>query len=94
MTGRRGRGAGSLAPMAVDLLLREAWARSEAQCECATDSHGHVGRCRQFLVWEDRGGTQKGGWEIRQLNDPRLHPLQVLCVECYAKLTGHVPQGF
>lgn len=79
--------------MAVDKLLREAWLRSEAQCECRKESHGHTGRCPQVLVWEDRGGTHRGAWEARQRNDPRAHPLQVLCAECYAKLTGRVPRG-
>jgi len=77
----------------IDHLLREAWSRSEAQCECTKASHGHLGRCPQFLVWEDRGGTGKGAWDIRQLHDPRAHPLQVLCAACYVKLTGQVPRG-
>jgi len=79
--------------MAVDKLLREAWLRSEAQCECTQEGHGHVRRCPQFLVWDDHGGTEKGAWEVRRMDDPRVHPLQILCAACYAKLTGHIPRG-
>jgi len=78
--------------MTVDPQLREAWLRAEAQCECTKGAHGHGSRCPQVLVWEDRGDTRKGGWETRQLDDPRAHPMQVLCAACYLKLTGRLPQ--
>jgi hypothetical protein len=77
----------------VDTPLRGAWLRAEAQCECTKDAQGHGGQCPQVLVWDDRGGTGKGAWEVRHLNDPRVHPLQILCAACYAKLTGRVPKG-
>ena len=79
--------------MSVDPLLREAWLRAEAQCECTKQAHGHGQRCQQVLIWEERGGTGRGAWEVRQMHDPRVHPCQILCVVCYAKLTGRIPPG-
>ena len=73
--------------------LREAWLRAEACCECEKQNHAHSGRCNQFLVWTDRGGTGKGGWEVRVLRDPRRPACEVLCAACYAKVTGKIPRG-
>jgi hypothetical protein len=74
--------------MGPDPLIREAWLRAEALCECQTQKHGHSDRCGQFLVWADRGGTGPGAWEIRELNDPRRSASELLCAACYAKATG------
>jgi hypothetical protein len=68
--------------------VREAWLRAEAGCECTKETHGHLDRCEQFLVWAARGGTGKGAWEARPLRDPQRPPCDILCADCYAKLTG------
>jgi len=73
--------------------IREAWLRAEACCECAKESHGHPGRCNQFLVWAARGGTGKGAWEARPIQDPRRPPCDILCAVCYTKATGRVPRN-
>jgi len=77
--------------MATEALVREAWLRAEALCECRKEAHGHAGRCNQFLIWAERGETGRGGWEARQLSDPRRPACEILCVACYAKATGRVP---
>ena len=77
--------------MATEALVREAWLRAEALCECRKDAHGHAGRCNQFLIWTERGATGRGGWEARQLSDPRRPACEILCAACYAKATGRVP---
>ena len=46
--------------MITDAVLREAWRRAEALCECRKATHGHPGRCGQFLLWAERGSTGKG----------------------------------
>ena len=74
--------------MGLDSRLREAWLRAEALCECRTQKHGHAGRCGQFLIWEDRGGTEPGAWEVRALSDPRRPASEILCAACYARATG------
>jgi len=73
--------------------VREAWLRSEACCECEKESHGHPGRCNQFMIWADRGGTGKGAWEARVQQDPRRPPCAIFCAACYAKAMGRVQQG-
>ena len=78
---------------ATEEQVRVAWLRAEACCECTKESHGHRGRCNQFLVWADRGGTGKGAWEVRLLQDPRRPPCDILCAVCYAKVTGQIPKG-
>ncbi len=77
----------------TDAQLRDAWLRAEACCECTKDSHGHAGRCDQFLIWADRGGTGKGAWEVRALRDPRRPPCIIVCAACYAKAMGQNPNG-
>ncbi len=79
--------------MLSDILVREAWLRAEALCECQKQKHGHPGRCGQFLIWEDRGGTGPGAWEVRSLNDPRRPACEILCSACYAKAAGEAPMG-
>jgi len=74
-----------------DAGLRAAWLRAEACCECVKEAHGQRGRCNQFLIWGAREGTGKGAWAVRALRDPKRPPCEILCVECYTKLTGHLP---
>ncbi len=73
----------------TDSDIREAWLRAEACCECDRQNHGHLGRCDQFLLWAERGQSQKGGWEARLLQDPRRPICEILCAACYAKSMGH-----
>ena len=72
-------------------MVREAWLRAEALCECQKAAHGHPSRCNQFLIWTERAGTGRGAWEARRLHDPRLPCCEILCAVCYAKATGRVP---
>jgi hypothetical protein len=72
-------------------MVRDAGCRAEALCECRKDAHGHPGRCNQFLVWAERGGTSRGAWEARRRDDPRLPACEILCAACYTKATGRVP---
>jgi hypothetical protein len=77
----------------TDRDIREAWLRAEACCECEKASHGHPGRCNQFLIWAARGDTGKGAWEARPLHDPRRSPCDILCAACYANTTGRVSKS-
>ena len=66
--------------MLTEAMIREAWLRAEALCECRKVAHGHPGRCNQFLIWAERGETRLGGWEARRWpapidwSTPRLVP--------------------
>ena len=77
--------------MLTEAMVREAWRRAEALCECRKGAHGHAGRCNQFLIWAERGGTGRGAWEARRRDDPRQPPCEILCAACYAKATGRLP---
>jgi hypothetical protein len=79
--------------MVPEEMVREAWLRAEALCECRKESHGHPGRCNQFLIWAERGETGRGAWEARQRDDPRQPRCEILCAACYAKATGRVPMA-
>jgi hypothetical protein len=79
--------------MVPEGMVRDAWLRAEALCECRKDAHGHPGRCHQFLIWTDRGGTSRGAWEARQRDDPRGPRCEILCAACDTKATGRVPMG-
>ena len=39
--------------MLTEAMVRDAWLRAEALCECRKDAHGHAGRCNQFLIWAE-----------------------------------------
>ena len=77
--------------MLTEAIVRDAWRRAEALCECRKDAHGHAGRCNQFLIWAERGETGRGGWAARQRDDPRVPRCEILCAVCYAKATGRAP---
>ena len=77
--------------MVSEGMVREAWLRAEALCECRKVAHGHAERCHQFLIWAERGRTRRGAWEARRRDDPRLPRWEILCAACYAKATGRVP---
>jgi len=77
--------------MLTEAMLRDAWLRAEAVCECWKDAHGHVGRCNQFLIWAVRGEMGKEGWETRRRDAPRPPPCEILCAACYATATARVP---
>ena len=77
--------------MVAERAVREAWLRAEAQCECRKAAHGHPSRCTQFLIWGERGGRGMGAWEVRQLDDPRKPPCEILCAACYVTATGRSP---
>ncbi len=44
-------------------VVREARLWAEPLCACQKEAHGHRGRCNQFLMWTERGGTGRGAWE-------------------------------
>ncbi len=48
--------------MLSEAMIRDAWLRAEALCECRKDAHGHAGRCNQFLIWAERGEAGTGGY--------------------------------
>ena len=77
----------------TEAQVRDAWLRAEACCECIKETHGHPGRCDQFLIWAERGGTGKGAWEARRLQDPRRPLCDILCAVCYARVTGQIPKS-
>ena len=68
--------------------IEKAWDQSGQQCECTRNDHGHEGRCRRAVVWENRCRDGTGGWEQRY-----KHPdggdvpgnCQILCYDCYRK---------
>ena len=41
--------------MVPEGMVREAWLRAEALCECRKAAHGHPEHCNQFLIWTERG---------------------------------------
>lgn len=77
--------------MVPDSMLRDAWLRAEGFCECRNTGHGHERPCGQFLIWQERGETGRGGWEAWQ-SERRHGSCEILCAPCYAKATGRVPR--
>jgi len=78
--------------------VEKAWARAAsrsgypdvAQCECQRTSHGHSGRCPEWLVKSGRGKEGKYGWEAHHINanGPAVASnCEILCQSCH-KGTG------
>lgn len=72
------------------LVVEEAWKRSNGICECENDGHGHSGRCTQRLVWMVRGGKQKASWEAHAIDpdgERTLENCRLMCMACHKALS-------
>jgi len=73
-----------------DSVVRQAWQRSGARCECTRRTHLHSGRCSRVLKWEDRGKETSTGWEAHHVTAGGADVLsncEILCQTCH-KATG------
>lgn len=70
-----------------DEVVKQAWERAGAQCECERRTHSHFYTpCNKTLTWEKRGSTVRGGWEAHQINIAGSYALsncEILCIACY-----------
>lgn len=72
--------------------IKEAWDRSEEQCECERKSHGHHPRCTAQLIWEHQGRTAKrpGRWEahhkvsVEAGGEDITSNCEILCWGCHS----------
>ena len=52
--------------MFSETVVKDAWNRARAECECVTEGHEHQGRCGKTLIWEKQGQSGEfGGWETK-----------------------------
>ena len=48
----------------TDDVVRAAWDRANGSCECGRPDHNHGGKCRNVLLWANRGGDEGfGAWQ-------------------------------
>jgi hypothetical protein len=73
--------------------VREAWERSQGNCECRRTTHGHPQRCNEKLDWNRRGmGDSPGSWDTHPRLSPRhggsvsLANCEVLCSICQGNI--------
>ncbi len=70
-----------------DDVLKEAWNRSGAQCECEKRTHSHFYvPCAKPLIWENRGKKGWGGWDAAHIDEMKgdtASNLKILCMTCY-----------
>lgn len=68
-------------------VVKQAWDRSGAQCECKRRTHSHFYTpCGRSLSWEKRGRAGQGGWEAHNITTyggDVLSNCEILCWECY-----------
>jgi len=76
--------------VSLDEPVENAWMRSQAQCECRRETHGHPGRCRRDLVWEERGQAAcPGGWDahheglLAAAGWEATQGCEILCAACH-----------
>jgi hypothetical protein len=71
----------------TDDVVKQAWERAGAQCECNRRTHSHFYTpCGKLLVWKNRGSMGQGGWEAHQINIAgpfTLSNCEILCWNCY-----------
>jgi hypothetical protein len=66
-------------------LIKQAWIRSGARCECIRTSHGHPGRCNRTLLESYRGELDtRAGWEATSKSGSfrDLADCEILCRDC------------
>ncbi len=67
-------------------VLKQAWERAGAQCECSRRTHRHFYTpCGRSLAWSARGQVTSGGWEARHRNvadGDTVANCEILCAEC------------
>jgi len=73
-----------------DEVVRKAWRRSKARCECRRSDHRwHVGHCIQSLIWLDAGKDTAGGWNVHHITpqekggEDTVENCEVLCAACH-----------
>jgi hypothetical protein len=69
-----------------DSVVKEAFIRSDGECECIDDKHNHSGRCNSLITYRMRGMEFPGGWEAYQITVEK--PLdasncRIVCIDCY-----------
>ncbi len=66
-------------------VLREAFSRSGARCECRRASHPHGDqRCPKTLAWASRG-KEREGWEAHPITgggSDTAGNCEILCLSC------------
>ena len=71
----------------TDDVVKQAWERAGAQCECNRRTHSHFYiPCGKSLILENRGSMNPGGWEAHQINIAGPYTLsncEILCLHCY-----------
>jgi hypothetical protein len=70
-------------------VVRKAWDRAGAQCECNRRTHKHFYTpCGKQLSYDKRGRIGQGGWEANQVTlgaGEALSNCEILCWDCYDK---------
>ncbi len=70
-----------------DDVLKQAWDRAGAQCECEKRTHSHFYvPCAKPLIWENRGKRGWGGWNVLYIDETKGDSsanLRILCTTCY-----------
>ena len=72
-------------------VLKQAFLRANARCQCEREGHGSF-TCFRQILWENRGNkSERSGWEARFFVSPEeggkpiVENCEILCWECYSK---------
>ena len=74
-------------------VVKQAFTRANARCQCEREDHGHGSfTCFRQIIWENRGNrTERSGWEARffvspeEGGKPTVENCEILCYDCYSK---------
>jgi hypothetical protein len=76
-------------------VLKKAFARANARCQCEREGHAHsTFTCFKQIEWKNRGvKTERSGWEARYMvspeegGKPTVENCEILCWDCYTRTT-------
>jgi hypothetical protein len=67
-------------------VIRNAFYRSDGECECTNNYHKHSGRCSSLIIYNMRGMELPGGWEVYRTdadNPPVISNCRIICIDCF-----------
>lgn len=74
----------------TDDVVKEAWKRAGAKCECTRKTHDHNDdRCNKELFWSNRGRENEDQWEAHHIVSEEAGGMntvsncEILCWKCH-----------
>jgi hypothetical protein len=67
-------------------IVKDAFIRSDGECECTRNNHKHSGRCNNLVIYNMKGLDLPGGWEAYHVDADKpavINNCQIFCLDCF-----------